>query len=159
MHEPFEKKRDFPASYVIVYQRVTLSKCLRRSSETYGCLLHNWLVLNPHLVAHLLVISWGKWSSIAHLLVTKHSSDKMFKLQPPRYLFLVSGAEKCQTRLEDFFFVQVEWRIQVAQWKHHGLMEAKRLVDLWGKCWGPLGMVQGIIGCTPTNVPLLEIPI
>lgn len=36
--------------------------------------LVNWLVLNPQLVAHLLVIQYGNQSSIAHLLITKHSA-------------------------------------------------------------------------------------
>ena len=30
-----------------------------------------WLVPNPHLVAHLIVIQSRQWPSIAHLLITK----------------------------------------------------------------------------------------
>ena len=37
----------------------------------FQCLFF-WLVLNPRLVAHLLFISYKKWLSLAHLLITKH---------------------------------------------------------------------------------------
>lgn len=42
--------------------------------------LVNWLVLNPQLVAHLLVIQYGNRSSIAHLLNTKQSPVQKTKI-------------------------------------------------------------------------------